>query len=121
MSTRFPTHIWEQALAQQRERREQRRQELLRAVSEALTELSRQIAFEEAYLFGSLTQPDRFYEGSDVDIAFVGLRDDDFFQALAFLSRRLATNVDIVQLEKHSRREQILQEGTRWTKPAGLC
>lgn len=86
MSTKFPTHIWEQALAQQRERREQRRQELLRAMSEALTELSRQIAFEEVYFFGSLTQPDRFY-----------------------------------QLEKHSRREQILQEGTRWTKPAGLC
>jgi hypothetical protein len=33
--------------------------------------------------------------------------------------RRLATDVDIVQLEQHPRRDQILQGGIRWTKPAG--
>jgi predicted nucleotidyltransferase len=119
MSAKFSTHILDRALAQQRQRREHRRRVLLEAAFTALAELSQQIAFEEAYLFGSITQPERFSESSDVDIAFVGLRDEDFFRALAFLSRRLAMDVDIVQLEKHPRREQILQGGIRWTKPAG--
>jgi predicted nucleotidyltransferase len=119
MSAKFSTHILDRALAQQRQRREHRRRALLEAAFTALAELSQQIAFEEAYLFGSITQPERFSDRSDVDIAFVGLRDEDFFRALAFLSRRLAMDVDIVQLEKHPRREQILQGGIRWTKPAG--
>jgi hypothetical protein len=120
MSAKFSTHILERALAQQRQRRERQRRALLDGACAALEGLSQQIAFEEAYLFGSITQPERFSERSDIDIAFVGLRDEDFFRALAFLSRRLATDVDIVQLEKHPRREQILQGGIRWTKPAGL-
>lgn len=119
MSAKFSTHIWEEAVAQQQERREQQRRALLRTVSEALAELARQVPFTEAYIFGSVTQPERFSASSDVDIAFVGLRDEDFFKALAFLMDRLARDVDIVQLERYSRKDQIIREGIRWTKPAG--
>lgn len=111
MSTKFATHLWERALERRRARREQLRREFLHAVGNALAELSHQIAFTEASIFGSLTRPESFSEESDIDIAFVGLRDEDFFRALAFLSRRLARDVDIVQLERHPRKAQILQEG----------
>ncbi len=119
MSTKFPTDLWERALERRRARREQLRQELLHAVSDALAELSRQIVFTEAYIFGSLTRPERFSEESDIDIAFVGLRDEDFFKALAFLSDRLGRDLDLVQLEKHPHKAQIIREGIPWTKPAG--
>ncbi|MCS6936252.1 MAG: nucleotidyltransferase domain-containing protein [Candidatus Bipolaricaulota bacterium] len=119
MSAKFSTHILDRALERRRERREQLRQELIHTVYEALAELSQEVIFTEAYLFGSLTRPERFSEESDIDIAFVGLRDEDFFRALAFLLDRLARDVDIVQVERHPRKDQIIREGIRWTKPAG--
>ncbi len=116
MSEKFSTHILDRALARRRERREHQRQERVTAALHALEELSREIPFEEAYLFGSLTQGGRFHKGSDIDMAFVGLRDEDFFKAAAWLSRKLGTDVDLVQLEGHPLREQILREGIRWRK-----
>lgn len=119
MSAKFSTHILDQALKRRRTRREQLRHELIHTVHEALAELSQEIAFTGAYLVGSLTCPERFSEESDIDIAFVGLRDEDFFRVLALLSGRLARDVDIVQLEKHPHKDQIIREGIRWMKPAG--
>lgn len=116
MPERFSTHLLDQAIAEERERRERRRKERLTAVLEALDRLSRQISFEEAYIFGSLAKRERFFGDSDVDIAFVGLRDEDFFQAIAFLSQELETEVDLLQLEGHPRRGKIIQEGIRWKK-----
>ncbi len=116
MSAKFSTHILDRALARQRERREQRRQELLAEALRALDELSQHVPFEHAYIFGSLTQQGHFHEDSDVDVAFVGLRHEDFFRVLAWLSRKLDTDVDIVQLEEHPLREKILREGIPWTK-----
>ena len=49
-------------------------------------------------------------------MAFVGLRDGDFFQAIAFLTRELEADVDVVQLEGHPLREKIVKEGIRWTR-----
>jgi len=46
-----------------------------------------------------------------VDVAFVGLRDEDFFTAMAFLSQELETDVDVVQLEASPLREKIRKEG----------
>jgi hypothetical protein len=114
--TRFSTHLLDQALARKRERREQKRKDFLETVFRTLEELSREIPFEEAYIFGSLAKPYRYSEGSDVDIAFLGLKDEDFFRAMAFLSDKLGTDVDVLQLEGHRLRERILKEGIRWKR-----
>jgi len=113
---RFPTRILDQAIAKERERREQQRQARLGAVFRALEELSRWVPFQEAYIFGSLAKPYRYFNESDIDVAFVGLRDEDFFQAMAFLSRELGCEVDVLQLEGHRLREKILKEGIRWKR-----
>lgn len=118
MSPRFSTHILDRAIASQRERREQRRKDRLGAIFQALDELSVRIPFEGAYVFGSLAKPHRFFDESDVDVAFLGLRDEDFFVAMAFLSRTLGTDADVIQLEAHPLREVIAQEGISW-KPRG--
>ena len=114
--TKFSTCVLERALAEERERREQWRREMLSQVQKALEALSRQISFEEAYIFGSAAKPHRYFEGSDLDIAFVGLRDEDFFKASAFLSRELGIEVDVLQLEGHTLKEKILKEGIRWKR-----
>ncbi len=74
------------------------------------------ISFEQAYIFGSLAKPYRFFKDSDVDVAFLGLRDEDFFQAIAFLSRELDANVDVIQLEDHTLRDKVMREGIKWKK-----
>ena len=116
MTKRFSTYLLDQALIKGRERREKRRQERLAAVLLALNELSFQIPFEEAYIFGSLAKPYSFFEESDVDVAVVGLKSEYFFKAIAFLSRELCAEVDIIQLEGHPLREVIAREGIRWKK-----
>lgn len=116
MAERFSTDVLDHALAKRKERREQRRQERLGAVFDALDRLSLLISFQDAYVFGSLARPYGFFDGSDVDVAFVGLRNDDFFRAMSFLEQELAMEVDVVQLEGNRLREKIMREGVRWKK-----
>ena len=113
---RFSTHLLNRALLREREEREAQRQKQIALVFKALDALSRLISFDQAYIFGSLAKPHRFFKGSDVDIAFVGLKDEDFFQAIAFLSRELGRDVDVLQLEEHPLRDKIVREGIKWKK-----
>lgn len=114
----FSTHLLDQALKQKERKREEARQQYLSKVREALHTLAGEIPFEEAYIFGSLTRPGRFAAGiSDVDIAFKGLRDEDFFRAMSFLSAALGTELDIIQLEGHPLEQKIKEEGARWIRP----
>lgn len=113
---RFSTHLLDRALVKEREGRERQRQEQIALVLKVLDVLSHRISFEQAYIFGSLAKPHRFFEDSDVDIAFVGLRDQDFFQAIAFLSRELDREVDVLQLEDHPLQGGIAREGIRWKR-----
>lgn len=116
MSTGFSTHILDRAIARHREQREQKRQERLSAVFQALDELAGRTPFEGAYIFGSLAKPHQFFDDSDVDVAFLGLKDQDFFPAIAFLSRELGTDVDVIQLEGHPLRGGITQDGIPWKR-----
>ena len=116
MTEHFSTHLLDQVIDKKREKREQVRKDCLSACFKALDKLSRLISFEEAYMFGSLAKPYRFNRDSDVDIAFLGLCNEDFFQAIAFLSRELNSDVDVVQLENHPRKKLIIREDIRWKK-----
>jgi len=113
---RFSTHLLDRALVREREERERQRQQQIALVLKVLDALSQLISFEQAHIFGSLAKPYRFFEDSDVDIAFVGLKDEDFFQAIAFLSRELGRDVDVIQLEGHSLRGKVMREGIEWKK-----
>jgi len=116
MAGRFSTEILDRVMAQERTKREQKRLKMLEAVFDALEKLSREISFEEAYIFGSLASPYLYFENSDIDIAFLGLKDEDFFHAMAFLFRELGAEVDVLQLESCAWREKIMREGIKWKK-----
>jgi len=113
---RFSTHLLDRALVREREGRERQRQKQIAAVLKALDALSHRISFEQAYIFGSLAKPHRYFKDSDVDIAFVGLKDQDFFQIIAFLSGELDREVDVLQLEDHPLRDKVMWEGIKWKK-----
>jgi predicted nucleotidyltransferase len=105
------------ALQEKREKLEKDRKRLLQRTTNVLSRLSKEVKFSQAYLFGSLTQQNRFTEDSDVDIGFLGLADEDFFYSIAFLSREIGRDVDVIQLERHPFKEKIQTTGVKtWTK-----
>ncbi len=110
----FSTHLLDQAIRNRKEAGEKRRLELLKDVLSALDRLSHKIVFDDAYLFGSITKPYHFSSASDLDIGFIGLRDEDFFRVMAFLSDELDIDVEIVQLENHRLAKKIKKEGIKW-------
>lgn len=110
------TYLLDKVLQRKSIERERLRLASIEKAKKILKEMSKSIGFEKVYLFGTITKPYRFSEGSDIDIAFVGLKDEDFFSALAYLSRNLGRDVDILQLEKHRLREKIIREGIVWTR-----
>lgn len=77
----WSTHILDNARAKKKHEREQLRMQLLAASLQALDKLSQLIQFDQAYVFGSVSRPQGFDEHSDLDIAFAGLQDEDFFTA----------------------------------------
>lgn len=99
-----------------RQKAENLRKGMLKKINDALFELSMKIHFKNAYIFGSILKP-YFSEESDVDVAFEGLNDKDFFKAMAFLADYLGRDVDVVQIEGHRLRDKIIKEGIRWQKP----
>jgi predicted nucleotidyltransferase len=112
----YSTVLLDEAIEKKKKAGEDLRLQLLEKVDHVLYSLSREIPFEEAFLFGSITKPFSFSESSDIDVAFVGLQDEHFFRAMSFLSAELGFDVDIVQLESHRWGGKIKREGTRWKK-----
>jgi predicted nucleotidyltransferase len=82
----------------------------LRAALEAL------VPGERVWIFGSLTQPGRFNDRSDVDVA---LEAEPAIMSAgrlsSELSERLARPVDVVLLEACRFRDKIRREGELWT------
>lgn len=96
------------------EEREQLRLKTIKDTFEAIKRLAEVAFFQEAYIFGSVTEPYQFGESSDIDIAFKKLDRDRLFFAVSFLSRWLGRDVNIVHLENIHFKERILKDGMRW-------
>jgi len=96
--------------------REELRKKVLHDVFKVLEDLSKDTAFDEAYIFGSVAEETKFSEHSDVDIAFKGLDRDKLFQVVGLISNQLGRDVNIVHLEDIHFRENIMRKGLRWKK-----
>ena len=112
----YETPLLDEVIEKKRQTREERRLRLVEKILAALDGLSREAAFEEAWLFGSVTKPFEFSERSDIDIAFVGLDDRDFFRAMSYLSNAADCDVDVLQLEHHRLADKIKTGGIRWKR-----
>lgn len=117
----FSTTILDRAIEQNKNEQEALRLRMLDMVFEALSGMTRAIPFREAYVFGSVIRPFGYRKGSDVDVAFTGLQNEDFFKAMAFLSGEIGVDVDVVQLESNRLAEKIRREGIKWTVRKQPC
>jgi predicted nucleotidyltransferase len=100
--------------AREAARCELERQRLLAALRAALEELLPR--GEVVWIHGSLTQPGRFGDHSDVDLA-LERRPPAFseYWLQGELELRLGRAVDVVLLPETRLREKIEREGLRWT------
>ncbi len=112
----FSTSLIDAVIDRNRKAREEKRLQLIDSLFNILYRLSERVCFNEAYIFGSVTRPYRFSEKSDIDIGFIGLKDEDFFKAMSFISGETGLEVDVIQLDRHRLAEKIMREGIRWTK-----
>jgi predicted nucleotidyltransferase len=77
--------------------------------------LARVLPGETVHVFGSITKPGRFFEGSDIDIALehepstIGL-----YELIGLLHEELGSPVDVLLLTETRFREKILLEGELW-------
>ncbi|MGK7901542.1 MAG: nucleotidyltransferase family protein [Hormoscilla sp.] len=87
----FNTDLLDEIIRSKRDRREQERQTLLAQVKQWLDDYGSQYGIGRAYIFGSLTRPDRFTETSDVDIAVEQIYPEEFFTVISLLVTALGS------------------------------
>ena len=110
----FDTSVLDNALAARRAKLESERQLLLQTTLNLLDQHAEQFGIRRAYLFGSLIEPGRFNETSDVDIAIEQIAPEQFFTAISQFSTALGRNVDIIHLKQCHFAHKIRERGLLW-------
>jgi predicted nucleotidyltransferase len=108
--------LLEKSLKEKKEIKEKTRYKILHNIKIILKNMQNVIPFKQAYIFGSITKSNDFNEKSDIDIAFLGLPKERLFETIAYLSRKLLKDVDVIELERSPLKEKILKEGINWKK-----
>jgi uncharacterized protein len=108
--------VWRRRQSRRRARDEALRHSVLEAVCAALDRLALEYPFEEAYLFGSVVNPGRFSDRSDVDVGVEGLDGRDLYRFVASLSGAVGREVDVVLLEESGLAPFIRAKGISWKK-----
>ena len=111
----FP-YLWHKSILKKQADQEKKRVAVLLQVKEALNSLEKKYQWDEAYLFGSLTMEGRFRQNSDIDIAVLGLKKNDYYKFIGEISDRLNKRVDVVLLEECSFAHFIKKKGIKWNR-----
>jgi hypothetical protein len=82
----------------------------------AVERLSYSYQWDDLYIFGSAGNPERFSEGSDIDVGIGGLDKFLHYRFIADLSRLIERDVDVVRLEDCHFSDAIRTRGIRWKK-----
>jgi len=101
-------------LIENRRQRERQRNRMLDTVWNAIEQLSHTYQWDDLYIFGSATEPERFSEFSDIDIGIGGLDKFLHYRFIADLSGLIQKEVDVVRLEDCSFANAIRTRGIRW-------
>lgn len=112
------TNAMKSTLLQQRDaqRRLRQRQAWIKTRAELRRVLHELLPGEPVLLFGSLTRPEKFHRGSDVDLAlFSEPAHKSFYSLQAEFEERMKRRVDLLLLEESRFKEKLLREGERWT------
>ena len=112
----FDIAVWKRASAKKRRGREHLRLNALDNVWKAVGQLRNKYKWDELYLFGSVTKPEKFSEHSDIDIGIQGLENVLHYRFIADLSELLEWGIDVVRLEDCSFAEAIKMRGIQWKR-----
>ena len=112
MIKRFDTSLWEKALEEEYQRRENERAQALERSKFSLKQYFRNQKVKKVYLVGSVVQAGKFYPFSDIDIAVEGLK-EEYLKTRSSLEALLERDVDLIELEKCRFRASIEERGVR--------
>jgi uncharacterized protein len=111
----FSTVKLDRVLADRNLQIEKQRQFLLNKTLNWLDKFGSKYGIQKAYIFGSLTQPQKFNQQSDIDIAVEQVNPDDFFSVISFISEATGKEVDVIEINKCHFAKHIRQTGILWT------
>ena len=106
--------LWHKSILKKQADQEKMRIVVLRQVEDALSSLEKKYQWDEAYLFGSIVLEGRFRRNSDIDIAVMGLKKNDYYEFVGEISDLLNKSVDVVLLEECHFAESIKEKGIKW-------
>ena len=112
----FDISIWRRANISKRRSIEQNRLNTMDEIWKAIQHLTQRYQWDEIYLFGSITKPERFSQRSDIDIGIKGLNKYQHYRFISDLSGLLEREIDVVRLEDCPFAEAIVKRGVQWKK-----
>jgi len=116
MTVPFDTRLLDEVMAERQANCEQERQQVLQQVLQWLQQTGREYGLDRAYLFGSVSQPGRFHDGSDVDLGVEAIDSVKQIEAIASLSLVLLREVDLVDLRQCHFAHRIRETGVLWMR-----
>jgi len=116
MSVPYDTRLLDEAIAERQAKHEQERQQVLQQTLAWLQQSGDRYGIEQAYIFGSVTQPGRFHDHSDVDLGVEVINSVLQIDAIADLSMFLLRDVDIVDLRHCHFAHRIRERGLLWMR-----
>ena len=111
----FPTPLLDARLAKEKEQNEADRGRLLESALQWLRAHGAAYAITHGYIFGSVTEPGRFTQNSDIDIAVDTWKTGDICGLMGYLSLHLNRDVDIVPLDQCHFADKIRRLGMPWS------
>ena len=111
----FPTPLLDARLAREKEQNERERQQLLPLALAWLQAHGLDYGISRGYLFGSVTQPGRFTQSSDIDIAVDTWETGNIFGLMGYLSLYLNRDVDVIPLDQCHFADKIRRLGMPWS------
>ncbi|MEL6332196.1 MAG: nucleotidyltransferase domain-containing protein [Cyanobacteria bacterium J06649_12] len=111
----FPTPLLDARLAREKEQNERERQQLLPLALAWLQSHGLDYGISCGYLFGSVTQPGRFTQSSDIDIAVDTWETGNIFGLMGYLSLYLNRDVDVIPLDQCHFADKIRRLGMPWS------
>lgn len=111
----FPTPLLDARLAREKKQNEETRQQLLQQTLDWLSANAGQYGVDCGYVFGSVAEPNRFTQRSDIDLAVETHKTGNICGLMGGLSSYLLRDVDMVPLDKCHFAEKIRQVGMAWT------
>ncbi|MGK7939713.1 MAG: nucleotidyltransferase family protein [Crocosphaera sp.] len=111
MSDYFSSEKLDKIISDRRLKLEEERKIILKKTKEWLDQYGSEYGIKKAYIFGSVTYPNKFNQNSDVDVAVENINAEKHFLAISLLSTYLEREVDIIKLNQCHFADRIREKG----------